>query len=188
MDLITSWSATAGNTPKIPPGPVSNVTCMIESCHIYEYFMFEIWISHVSHMATPLRYLQGLWVMSHVWLSHVSSMNISCLKYELVMCDIWATPFRRLQDLRVLSYVSLSQGTGWRRLIGSPKLQIISHNEPLNIGHFCGKWPIKIRDAMSLRHPVLCEDIGLCDQATPLRWQHLQDVVRRYIESWGGYD
>jgi len=27
----------------------------------------------------------------------------------------------------------------------------------LNIGHFCGKWPIKIRDPMSLRHPV-CEN------------------------------
>ena len=26
--------------------------------------------------------------------------------------------------------------TGWRRLIGSPKLQIISTKEPLNIGHF----------------------------------------------------
>ena len=29
-----------------------------------------------------------------------------------------------------------------------------SAKEPLNIGHFCGKWPIKIRDPMSLRHPV----------------------------------
>jgi len=29
-----------------------------------------------------------------------------------------------------------------------------STKEPLNIGHFCGKWPIKIRDPMSLRHPV----------------------------------
>ena len=31
-----------------------------------------------------------------------------------------------------------------------------STKEPLNIGHFCRKWPIKIRDPMSLRHPVLC--------------------------------
>jgi len=29
-----------------------------------------------------------------------------------------------------------------------------STKEPLNIGHFCGNWPIKIRDPMSLRHPV----------------------------------
>ena len=30
-----------------------------------------------------------------------------------------------------------------------------STKETLNIGHFCGKWPIRIRDPMSLRHPVL---------------------------------
>jgi len=29
-----------------------------------------------------------------------------------------------------------------------------STKEPLNMGHFCGKWPIKIRDPMSLRHPI----------------------------------
>ena len=45
--------------------------------------------------------------------------------------------------------------TGWQRLIGSPKLQIIFHKRATNIGHFGGKWPIKIRDPMSLRHPVL---------------------------------
>ena len=30
-----------------------------------------------------------------------------------------------------------------------------SIKEPLNIGHLCGKRPIKIRDPMSLRHPVV---------------------------------
>ena len=29
-----------------------------------------------------------------------------------------------------------------------------STKEPPNIGLFCGKWPTKIRDPMSLRHPV----------------------------------
>jgi len=29
-----------------------------------------------------------------------------------------------------------------------------STKEPINIGHFCGKCPIKIMDPMSLRHPV----------------------------------
>jgi len=32
-----------------------------------------------------------------------------------------------------------------------------STKEPLNIGHFCGKWPIKIRDPMSHCHPVLLQ-------------------------------
>ena len=31
-----------------------------------------------------------------------------------------------------------------------------STKEPLNTGQFCGKWPVKIRDPMSLRHPVRC--------------------------------
>jgi len=35
-----------------------------------------------------------------------------------------------------------------------------STKEPLNIGHFCGKWPIKIRDPMSLRHPVARYDLS----------------------------
>jgi len=30
-----------------------------------------------------------------------------------------------------------------------------STKEPLNVGHFCGTWPTKIRDPMRLRHPVL---------------------------------
>ena len=46
-----------------------------------------------------------------------------------------------------------------------------STKEPLNIGHFCGEWPIKIRDPMSLRHPVACVNdlhIALC-QSPELR-------------------
>jgi len=33
--------------------------------------------------------------------------------------------------------------------------RLFSTKEPLNIGHFCGKWPIKIKDPMTLHHPVL---------------------------------
>ena len=44
--------------------------------------------------------------------------------------------------------------TARRRLIGSPKLQIIFHKRAFKYSYFCGKWPIKIRDPMSLRHPV----------------------------------
>ena len=54
----------------------------------------------------------------------------------------------------VLWFDLWSTCTGWQRLIGSPKLQIVSTKEQLNICHFCGKWPIKMRDSMGLRHPV----------------------------------
>jgi len=43
---------------------------------------------------------------------------------------------------------------GWRRLIGCLKLQVIFHKKPSIIGLFCGKWPMKIRRPLSLRHPV----------------------------------
>jgi len=37
-----------------------------------------------------------------------------------------------------------------------------STKEPLNIGHFCGKWPIKMRDPMSLCHPVCIFGYWIC--------------------------
>jgi len=37
------------------------------------------------------------------------------------------------------------------------KCRSFPKKEPLNIGYFCGKRPIEIRDPMSLRHPVLVD-------------------------------
>jgi len=66
-----------------------------------------------------------------------------------------------------------------------------TRKEPLNIGHFCRKWPMKIRDPMSLRHPVSYLTWGswnMCEhaQVTLLKlWntEHIIDiefVVRRF--------
>ena len=44
--------------------------------------------------------------------------------------------------------------TGWRRPIGCLKLRSFSVKEPLIIGLFWGKWPIKIKHPLGLRHPV----------------------------------
>ena len=66
----------------------------------------------------------------------------SVLQYSAVCCSA------------LQSVAECCRVTGWWRLIGSPKSHIIFHKEPLNIGHFCGKWPLKIRDPTSLRHPV----------------------------------
>ena len=44
--------------------------------------------------------------------------------------------------------------TGWRRSIGCFKLQAFLAKEPLIIGLFCGKWSMKIRRPVTLRHPV----------------------------------
>jgi len=52
--------------------------------------------------------------------------------------------------------------TGWRRLIGCLKLQVIFAKEPLIIRLFCGKWPMKIRHRMTRRHPVSSLCICVC--------------------------
>jgi len=44
--------------------------------------------------------------------------------------------------------------SGWSRLIGSSKLQIIFHKRATEYRSLLQKWPMKIRDPMSLRHPV----------------------------------
>ena len=51
-------------------------------------------------------------------------------------------------------YMNIHGYTEWRRLIGSPKLQIIFHKRATKYRLFCGKWPIKMKDPMILRHPV----------------------------------
>ena len=44
--------------------------------------------------------------------------------------------------------------TGWRRLIGSPKLQIIFHKRATKYRSLLRKMTYKDKDRMSLRHPV----------------------------------
>jgi len=47
-----------------------------------------------------------------------------------------------------------SASTEWRRSIGCLKLRSFSTQVPLIVGLFCGKWPIKMRHSMGLRHLV----------------------------------
>ena len=49
----------------------------------------------------------------------------------------------------------LWKGTGWRRFIGSPKLQIIFHKRATKYRSLLREMNYKIRDPMSLRHPVV---------------------------------
>jgi len=68
----------------------------------------------------------------HVPTSPYTHMRIRIYIYQYV---IWLY-------IKICYYIL---GRGWRRF---------STIEPLNLGQFCGKWPIKIRDPMSLRHPA----------------------------------
>jgi len=61
--------------------------------------------------------------------------------------------------------------TGWQKLIGSPKLQIIFHKRATKYRALLLKWPKKIRDPMSLGHPLsgvsfrcVCTQLLLCEK------------------------
>ena len=72
---------------------MSHVTYMNESCHIYERVMSHIWMSHTTYMNESCHIkIWGLsfvtlrrLVMSHIWMSHVTHMNEPCHTYEWVM-------------------------------------------------------------------------------------------------------
>ena len=59
---------------------MSRVTLMNESCHTWEYLMFHMGMSVVTH--TRMSHVSHGRVMSLIRLSHVTHMNESCHSYE----------------------------------------------------------------------------------------------------------
>jgi len=60
---------------------------MNESCHIYEWAMSHVWMSHITCMNESCQIYE--WVMSRIWMSHVTCINGSSHTYERVMSHIW---------------------------------------------------------------------------------------------------
>ena len=69
---------------------------------------------------------------------------------------------RRCLSIRSGVWLFWKCHTGWQRPIGCLILEVISRKratnyrakKPLIIGLFCGKWPVKTRHPVGLRHPV----------------------------------
>jgi len=90
--------------------------------------------------------------MRHTWMSRVTPMRVtSQLSLDFININAYVEVF---VSSTWNIWRTWKSDTGWRRLIGSPSCRSFSTEEPLNIGHFCRKWPIKIRDPMSRCHPV----------------------------------
>jgi len=112
-------------------------------------FICVTWLIHMCDM-TRLDYVcyrRVLQVIRGSWLVYVRDMSQAHVWHDAFICVTW-----RLDMCGETCVCVWQQGisvTGWRRLIGSPKLQTFSTKEPLNIGHFCGKWPVKIMDPMT---------------------------------------
>jgi len=137
----------------------------LPSIHTCEWVMSRIGVSHVTHVNVSCHTSQCDTCekfISHIWMSPCLHANEFCDTYEWVISRVWMWHIRTCNATHVHEsrlYVNESCDTykwvtGWRRLIGFPSCRLFSTKEPLNIGHVCGKWPIKIRDPMSLRHPV----------------------------------
>ena len=77
-------------------------------------------------------------------------------------------------DVDVYIYTCEKRRTGWRRLIGSLKLQIIFHKRATQYRSLLRKMTTKVRDPMSLRHPV-----QLSPEYVSYIESHIEDLVIR---------
>jgi len=125
---------------------------MMSSCGWYDEFMCVIWRVHMCDMMTLyVRHDKFMW---ETWRVHMWDMMTSYVWYDVFMYVIWRVYTSDMKNSYVWHEMRQCVCTGWRRPIGYLKLQAISRKEPLIIVVFCGKWPMKIRHPMGLRHPV----------------------------------
>ena len=93
-----------------------------ESCHTYKCSVCHVRMSHVTHINAACVTYE--WVISHTWMQRVSRTNESYHTYKCSVCHVCECVVSRTW----MSHVThMNETTGWRRLIGSPKLQIIFH-------------------------------------------------------------
>jgi len=151
---------------------MSHGTHMNESCHIWMSHyaswlirmcaMTHSYVCHDSFICVP--WFIHMCAMTHSYVCHDSFI---CVPWFIHMCamthsyvchdsqvDLSSQLDKSSYQHKCRTLFSILKTTGWRRLIGSPKLQIIFHKRATKYRSFCGKWPIKIRDPMSLRHLV----------------------------------
>ena len=137
-------------------------------------------IPPIRALVTESLYQYTLWMYSYISIHYMNVILwIHCI-FVIISCSFYAYIIWVHDNMNTQQYVrsirksrkfgapvndwkkSMNQDvnewintvTGWRRLIGFHKLQIISTKEPQNTGHFCRTWLIKIRDPMSLGHPL----------------------------------
>jgi len=114
----------------------------------YKWVTSHIWVSRVAHK----------WVMSHVQVSHIWVMS-----YLLLRCHI--------SEFATCNEVVTS--TGWRRFIGSPKLQIIFHKRATKYMSLLQKMTNK--DKGSYESSPLCKMETSCRVAHKFVMSHEQE-------------
>jgi len=95
------------------------------------------------------------------WLIHMCDVAHSYVWHDWIICVTWLVHSR-------YPYKNL----GWRRLIGSPKLQIIFLKRATKYRSLLRKWLVKIRDPMSLRHPAPMQTFYTCKAGIHVHIRH----------------
>ena len=132
------------------------VTRMNEACHTHQWGMSHAWMRHVKLMneyttskkrrANPPSICGSRVLLvkqtrhTHLWIRHIT---LTC---ESDMSHVW-------MHQTCHTYECVIQGGEDSSDVFSCRLFFAK--EPLIIGLFRGKWPLKIRHPMTLRHPVL---------------------------------
>ena len=121
---------------------------MQESYRKYESVVLFIWLSHVTHMNESLHtYVR---VFSRIWTSHVTQLKIKDPSGTWRVCS---KPSESFSD--ITGFTGVCNGdTEWRRLIGSPKFQIIFHKRATNYRALLRKMTYK--DKASYASPQAC--------------------------------
>jgi len=75
--------------------------------------------------------------------------------------------------------------TGWRRPIGCLSCRSFFAKDPLIIGFFCGKWPVKIRPPVGLRRPMLHADTTTHPHIHSVSLtQHIHMYIHHHQRNW----
>jgi len=136
-----------------------DVAHMDESCRTYRRVMSHISICHVTH--TNKRWCTYEWVMSHIWMSHDTHIKESRRKTLHVRLDLRHRDILCRIHMRDMTHVTHTEGdtgnschTHEYRVGKTHRMPLSCRScfakEPLIIGLFCGKWPIKIESLNDL--------------------------------------
>jgi len=161
-------------------------------CHIICILivtLFAFWLSHYLHFDCHIICILIVILFvsnSSVGLIRRSILQVSFLVIFEMNIKMNSAPFetnrRNIRNIHFkhenfhFTFRICIASTGWRRLIGCSKLQVVFAKPPLIIGLFCGKWPVKIRHSMTLRHPCI---------ASRAIYVMMQDLP--HLAAWGIY-
>jgi len=167
---------------------MSHVTRINESCHTYECVMSSSWMGHVTYKwnwsrltqvqnmsyiwhkffshecrtsSMPQWYSALTWDTTHLYMWHIH--HTCATQHTYFICVTWRIHSRsHIQGCHSLFVVSSFACTGWRRLIGSPKSQIIFHKRATRCTSLLRKMTYTDKGSYESSQPCKCSMPSSC--------------------------